>query len=174
MSTIRYEIGNTVNFTSPDIQPDLANTFPHIFGNKDFEFFVTFFTNIGLVDSPASDVFVQSAPSYVTIEGVSPSTIKISKVANTSLFEEGFAFTDPETQTQETVNITEVLDYNIDNNLMIAWETPPDETANSNAVEVGTYEFIINNTNNVISYTQDYFWSPDEGFGIFEDILADI
>ena len=184
MSNIRYVLSNTVNFSSPGIQSDnSANTLPHIFGNKEFSFEVTFYANnnIGMGDVLVANVSISSAPSYAIVEPLSSSTMKITKDANTSLFEEGYTYSavDANTliQTIESVPLGELLTYDRTGKSIIAWDTPTDETTNSNAMEIGTFQFTIDdgiNSNNNVTYNQTYFWDPEEGFQNFQVIIGEL
>ena len=185
--TIRYELNNLINFISPDIQEDdPANTFPHIFGNEEFSFEVSFFANTEIgsgsfINQPINNISIESFPSYVIVEKIGPGSVRITKDANTSIFEEGYSFSSIDantlSQSTESIDISELPEYIIDDQLMISWDTPPDETANTNAIEFGQYVFTLSdgvNSNNIVSYTQSYFWSPFDGYDNFQILLEDL
>lgn len=182
MSNIRYEVSNTINYITPGIQPDdPANEFPHIFGNREFSFELVFTANNnvgpGFGYTPVANVGIESTPTYTIVEPLTSNSIRITKVANTSLFDESFTFINANTFQQETIDISQIIDYNTTNKLVVSWDTPPDETASSNAIEVGLFQLAIEdgiNSSNTIQYSQSYYWDPDEGFDNFNIIIADL
>ena len=182
MSHIRYEVSNTINYDSPGIRSDdPVSEFPHIFGNKQFSYELIFTANNqvgpGFGYTPVANVGIISTPEYTVVEPLTQNTIRITKVANTSLFGESYTFVNANTYLQEVVDIDQLIDYNSTNKLIVSWDTPPDETATSNAIEVGIFQLAIEdgiNTSNTIQYAQSYYWDPTDGFSNFEDIIANL
>lgn len=179
---IYYEISNTINFEAPDIEEDdLASSFPHIFGNKNFSFEVSFFANTFVYGAnngiiPVSNVSVISSSDFVHAEEISTNSIRITQINNP--FDEKFLFTKIENGsiTEELVDITNIADFELDERRIVAWVTPEEETANTNAIEVGEFElqFQAEANTTFTQYTQKYYWDPTEGYLNLQTVLEKI
>jgi len=176
---IYYEIANTVNFEMVD-GVEVANTsasFPTIFGNKDFSFDVFFYQEAPTGNSAVASVVANTYPDYIEVNQIAGNALRISKNANTSLFDESYTFVSFDENNNSNTNIIDinlVSEYPLDNENLISWNTPPDETANTNAEANGTFQFdVLASVPEIIILSQDYRWSYEEGKDRFDIIIEE-
>lgn len=184
MTTVYYEISNTVNYEPPgfDVHSP-ADEFPAIYGNEDFSFTLTFTADdptLGVV--AVVNVASISAPDYVELVPDGPNVIHVIKDPTVSIFDESYLFSVFDLDIENTNPIQEaskspgeaITFAEEKGSFLIEWNPPPEEFGNSHAIEVGNFVFDVElavGPNVEKTYTQDYYWSSDRGQEIFDQVL---
>lgn len=155
--TVTYTISNTVNFESPGfVLAPGQNSFPSIWGNREFSFVVTFSPSDGNTQILNADVL--SFPEFTIVEDLGGLSFRITQIDDP--FDEWFEFFRFEGDGQ----VVEILEEPLPYSSVVNWNTPETE------ILTDSYLFDFG-ANSSISFSQNFHWDFSEGLNRLEDYV---